>query len=260
MTHRSASTNRDEAIRSFWKRRETLSEAEWHQFYDLVVAVLRHYRPPELRALPESDEYLVDFFTEKVFQTTEKQADCQGVGALRLFYRNYLRDRLRYQQRQVENTVADLVEPAKDGEEGNDEAALYDHLLHSEASTSNDCARILFELDLTPEQVAESARSWLRSEAPWAVPLIAGHCGDEPLRAIANRYQIPAYHNKVKQLGINWKIKKGERTATTVEAFRATRIGQWLERTGIAIAPDQIDAIHCALNILCDVALSLREQ
>ncbi|HNQ49380.1 MAG TPA: hypothetical protein PKI22_08210, partial [Hydrogenophilus thermoluteolus] len=62
MTHRSASTNRDEAIRSFWKRRETLSEAEWHQFYDLVVAVLRHYRPPELRALPESDEYLVDFF------------------------------------------------------------------------------------------------------------------------------------------------------------------------------------------------------
>ncbi|WP_217127085.1 hypothetical protein [Hydrogenophilus thiooxidans] len=77
---------------------------------------------------------------------------------------------------------------------------------------------------------------------------------------VPDSYQIPAYHSKVRKLGINWKIKKGERTATTVEAFRKTRIGQWLERSGIAIAHDQIAAIHCALNILCDVALSMTEH
>src|SRR5688500_11391039 len=89
----------DDQLRDLWSRRTSLTRAEWCELYDIVTRALASYRPGELAGLRESNEvYVQDYFADKVFRL-DLISRCDHVGALRVYYRNFLRDRLTAEKR-----------------------------------------------------------------------------------------------------------------------------------------------------------------
>ncbi len=151
----------EESLKQLWSRREQLSEQEWAEIYRLVARLLQAGVPTELDGLPGPDdraaknrEYVASFFVDKVFHPTGGGA-LYHAGALREFYRRYLRDHLR-RQRPVEA--------------GNDEQNSPLHHIPAEPSLTEREETLLQDTGLTWQGVEGAARAF------WA-----------PLKPVLNR-------------------------------------------------------------------------
>lgn len=85
----------DAELRDLWSRRSTLDNPGWVRLYAIVTAVLANYKPRELGGLPdEHADYVSGFYVDKVMRR-DLLSDCYHAGALRVFFKNYLRDELK---------------------------------------------------------------------------------------------------------------------------------------------------------------------
>lgn len=242
----------DAELRDLWSRRRNLEEASWARLYDIVMTVLVKYRPRELAGLDENrDIYVLDFFQDKVLRL-DLISRCDHVGALRLYYLNYLRDLIRSKQSRSKWEVEDKHDPESDSPPSLDEAPQVE-------ADSKDPLTELEEAGFSPAKIATSAADWLTSNEEWVRLFVAlSNCPDaelsEPLVHLAKRKGIKSYAYKAEKLGFNWK-------GTDIAGFAETLLGRWIsESLGIKLRLENSPIIHGALKILCFEALSWVEQ
>ncbi len=250
----------DFELGDLWSRRDSLSEAEWARLFNLVWEILHPYRPSELASLSdERDEYVQDFFLKKVFRNNAA-ADGQRahVGALKLFYRRFLRDKI-----DAEKTRDDLfVSSTGVSEDG--VAPGYEEVPEDPGAYGDpDASRLLAEAGLSVEKVATAADTWLDCQEAW-VPVYLGlhFCPEaevsEPLYKLARRLHIASHHYKAVRLGINWMLG---RAGAQGQAFSETLLGCWIvEDLDIALSIDNRELMLTAFKILCYQALIRSEQ
>ena len=241
----------DAELKDLWTHRSDLDEAGWARLYEIVTSTLMAYRPSELAGLPEErDVYVQDFFEDKVLRL-DLLSRCDHVGALRVYYLNYLRDLLRGMLRRSKWEVADKSNPEGDSGSPFDDVAakdtaLDDPLLHLEAA------------GLTVTDIAAAAAKWLAASEEWVRLFVAlSNCPDaeisEPLVRLAKRKGIKSQAYKAAQLGFNWR---GEEAS----GFGKTLIGRWIISLGIELVPENIAVIHGVFKILCFEALTWADQ
>lgn len=246
----------DSRLDALWNRRAELTEAEWHELYRLVQAILRDCNPPELAALAEPKSvYVDDFFARNVFERQAKAVQpvpqrSIHAGAIREFFKNFLRDCLDSQGRNVLYGAESLHPDAEGGDE-----------LPRRPPDPCGCPDIEFdaleESGLSAAGVRETAERWLDAQEPW-VSLYLGlhHCPDPDasmaLIRLADRYAIASHHHKARKLGLSHH--KSNRTRG---GFRETLLGRWLEvDLKLALEPEQEAAIAAALALLCEAAMA----
>jgi hypothetical protein len=241
----------DHELRDLWSRRQYLDQAEMTRLCLIVTEVLRAYRPRELGGLPEDvNDYINGFLVRKVLDR-DLASQCDHVGALCYYYRNFLIDCLKKQKNRSK-----IEQHFPDAPEG--DAPYSTQAADLTTDGASDSIEDLRQAGLQPQQVRESAAAWLAGSEEWVRIFVGLHnCPDadasEPLVHLARRKGIPSYAYRAKQLGFNWK---GE----SPEGFADTLIGQWIVSLGIEIVPDNIPLVHGALKILCLEALLWAEQ
>ncbi len=236
----------DQKLSELWAHRSTLNEAEWRELCLLVMAALQNYHCQELATLlqwgEERQELIQDFLLTKVLRISNTR--CDHIGALRMFFRNFLLDRIR--------TLG--PERERFDSESRDEGSSTPEIPDERKATWSE--QLLEHIAKTPEQVAQAARDWLGRQEAW-VRLYLGlyQCLDtdellrQPLYKLAKRYGISSYHHKAKKLGISFK--------GSPEDYRKTMLGGWLEELGFKLTSEEAQAIRAALEILC---LEVREE
>jgi hypothetical protein len=242
----------DAELRDLWSRRRDLDDAGWTRLYDITMTILMRYRPRELSGLDEErDVYVLDFFQDKVLRI-DLLSRCDHVGALRLYYLNYLRDLIRSKQSRSKWEVADKHDPENESPPSLDDAPEVE-------TDAVDTLAALEEAGISPSRVADSAVKWLSTNEEWVRLFVAlSNCPDaelsEPLVHLAKRKGIKSQAYKAEKLGFNWK-------GSDIAIFSETLIGQWLTKSlGIKLQLENSSLIHGALKILCFEALSWVEQ
>lgn len=241
----------DTELCDLWSRRRDLDEASWTRLFMIVDEALMGYKPPELAGLSEDRrEYVQKFFVDKVFRT-DLLSQCDHTGALRVYYKNFLRDEIRSNKSRSKFEVADSHDPENESPPSLNEAPDIDHGID-----------FMYELEAAgfpPTVVAASAAAWLAESEEWVRLFVAhSNCPDaelsEPLVHLAKRRGIKSRAYKAEQLGFNWR-------GGDLSGFAKTLLGRWIcESLGIKLAPKNGILIHGALKILCFEALSWAEQ
>lgn len=241
----------DAELSDLWNRRRDLDEASWTRLFRIVEDALLEYKPRELAGLPdERSDYVQKYFVERVFRT-DLLSRCDHTGALRMYYRNFLRDELRSKNSRSNFEVADRHDPESDSPPSLNEAP--------NADSEVDPMSALEEAGLPLDRVGASASTWLAESEEWVRIFVAySNCPDaglsEPLVHLAERKGIKSQAYRAAQLGFNWK--GGDQTG-----FAKTLLGRWIcESLGIGIEPENAVLIHGALKILCLEALLWAEQ
>jgi hypothetical protein len=249
------SHNLDTELCDLWARRRDLDENGWSRLYSVVMFVLMSYKPRELAGLHEDrDIYIQEFFEDKVFRL-DSLSRCDHVGALRLYYLNYLRDLIRSKQSRSKWEVADAHNP---DDPDNDSAPSLNEAPDPETGRDPIFTE-LEEAGFSPTQVAASAATWLASHDEWVRIFVAfSNCPDaelsEPLVHLAKRKGIKSQAYKAEQLGFNWK-------KADLAGFADTLLGRWIsESIGIELRPENSPLILGVLKILCFEALTWAEQ
>ncbi len=89
----------DRELDDLYQRRGELDSKEWARLYELVSITLLPFRPSILSTLPsERRDYVDQFFTEKVYDSRSNSGYVHQ-GGLREFYKRFLTDELRKQNR-----------------------------------------------------------------------------------------------------------------------------------------------------------------
>ena len=248
----------DAELSTLWSRRAQLDQDGWARLYRVVMAILLPWRPRILAALhDEHEQFVHDFFTDKVLRDETLPVERFHAGALKHAYANYLTDRVRRGATEAKMFAAPPPASADAAHGASDERAPLPETL---AECGDDDATLLADNGLEPQQLAQSARQWLEHNEPWVTIYLAFHlCPDkehrEPLVRLAQRLDIRSHHHKAAKLGINWKGSPEDG-----KDFGQTLIGQWITRDlGVAIAPENRDLIHLLLKILCFEALTWAE-
>jgi hypothetical protein len=242
----------DERLGDLWYRRDTLTDAEWHELCQLVRRILSSVSYPHYSELQDLPEECIDMFcTDKVFWAAKQpqyQARRMHAGALiGDLYPHYLIDLIRAKKRHQEPLVTALPEaPEQD----------------SSASIEQLCGAVderdhLYELGLAPEQIRQAAQRFLETQEEWArLYLARHHCPDPksavPLSRLAEDYEIASYHYKARQLGI--AFPKGG--FGNYEDFAGTDLGQWVTGLGVEVNSENQKAVDEVLQILCLAALN----
>jgi len=228
-------------LMELWLRRDELTEAEFELFFQEVYRVLKPGYYPELKSLPDSRlDYIHSFLIEIHERSTKENFKANKLyyeKALIIFFRNYLKDRIK--------KIKCRNEEPLDNEVNN-----------IETSYTADEVTLLWEARLKPEQVILSARQFLESSEEWVrLYLARNFCPDKdqqkPLNQLANDYQIPSYHHRARKLGIT--RKKGQ----LEKGYEKTLLGEWLTELELAITPKNQKVIEVAFKILCWEALSI---
>jgi hypothetical protein len=277
----------NQQLTQLWSQRAHLIEPEWTQLYQLVYQCLRGKHWSLLETLPgENDDYIHDFFTDKVFLTVNNGTELHHSGALVKFYERYLLDRKRAlpvklaaesdldgddDVEDVEKKVLDRnsaleFEYSDAAEELKSIADLIELMLTSAPGQPDliEMFRTRFNLDVA--QIATAATQFLSASSGWEVLqkelswihlyLTAHFCADEETRIslveLSRRYHIPSYYQRAIKLGIN--IPKQNDAA--LRSFQASYRGQWLAQLGIPVDTAHRTELFIALKILCLVALS----
>jgi hypothetical protein len=242
----------DIELRDLWARRQGLDESGWSRLYTIVMSTLMGYKPRELAGLHEDrDIYIQEFFQDKVFRS-DSLSRCDHVGALRLYYLNYLRDLIRSKQSRSKWEVADKHAADSDSPPSLDEAPDIE-------TDHGDLFTELEEAGFSPAKVAASAATWLATSDEWVRIFVAfSNCPDaalsEPLRHLAKRKGIKSQATRADKLGFNWK-------KTDIAGFANTLVGRWItESVGIELRPENSPLILGVLKILCFEALLWAEQ
>ncbi len=204
------------------------------------------FNPSILTQLPDSkQDYVTDFFLNKVMQDKFNDTELTSVSALATFYQRYLIDVHRAIQRRP--TVAI------------DDEATLDAIAES-ADTDDGCGCGVSrpDDDVDALKLLESAAIFYKSLSEEDQLYLALHtCDDEgeALYKLAERFNIASHHYKAGQLGIT--RKKGE----LHEGYEKTRIGGWLNGTlGIRMVPESAKEILDAFVALCRAAFFVRSD
>lgn len=235
----------DRELHDLWRRcaSTTASEGDWRQLYQLVHQVLLRCNAPELAGLSDNRQtYIDEFFSQKVFLAMKPSArGPDHCGALILFFRRYLRDNLRSDNRLIsESTNEREAEETSEIGVGDLERLLPSH-----------CG-------VTLEHVTSCATEFLddlKANDEWAWLMLRYNFFPDkedsiPLSHLAQRHQIPSYHYRAAQLGIKHRCEQG------VEQFQKTMLGSWLEKAlGTRLSDDQSECVDAAFKILGFVAL-----
>jgi len=267
----------NEDLRDLWRRRQTLSRAEWGELYRIVVCVLRVRRLRILQALPGSlDEYILDFFQDKVMRVGPAGGEIAHTGALVTFFRRYLIDCLR-DQRGPYPPLYPPPDPLDPPDGGHDSEYLLDQVVEffdwilrgsppgaEIESVARDVERyhgirIMDILD-SAQQFLAGAGDWskLKDDSWWIRLYLRFYFCPEKgdgvaMKALAQQYDVRSYFYKAVKLGI--KVPKAA-GAAALEAFRKSYRGQWLASLGIPVDEDHRTAMDIALKILCLAALN----
>lgn len=246
----------DAQLCDLWARRSELNEAEWTRLYEIVTGVLKANKPRILASLPgEHEDYVYEYFSEKVYRF-DLASQCHHAGALSVFYRRFLEDKLDSQTRRGSFEQAEHLLDRADGAE--DEAT---SIIEQEASLLSPSSLIdeaMRESGLQHDAVAASAGRWLEGSEDWVRLAVAySYCPDAqqavPMSALAQQYGIKSYAYKVKQLGFNWR-------EPDYRGFDGTLLGRWVHSLGVEILPENVHVIHGILKILCLEALTWAEE
>ena len=248
----------DVELGHLWRTRHSLDEKGWVRLYNVVREVLISFRPKELAGLRDDrNTYVQDFFDDKVFKL-DSLSTCQHVGALKVYYVRYLRDRLDIENRWIVSETVDA-----DAAEAEDSAAELSNPTYDTVrgcSSSESAWESLREAGLSVDDVAMSAAGWLKKSEPWVAPYLAlNFCPDaelcEPLSTLAKRLRVKSYHHKAVKLGISWAGGNDKRS------FGDTFIGKWIVRDlHLPLSVENSHLIEAAFKILCFEALSWAEQ
>jgi hypothetical protein len=156
--------------------------------------------------------------------------------ALCAYFRRYLIDCLRSAslQRNVSLEVDDM-------------AARIDSQAHS---LDDPVSAALVEHGLSEASVRAAARDFVGSLDGSDRVILRATLGTSGaakggLRGAATQHDVPSYHYRARKLGVT-KTKNA-----TLADFAETKIGNWLtKKLGIAVTPDNREAIRIALNLL----------
>ncbi len=281
-------------LRDLWSRRPNLTKAEWTRLYQLIHGFLQYRHWPELQSLRGTrEEFIHDFFMDRVFLGGAQGGEIHHSGALAVFFRRYLISLLRaphVRHRQDEDGRDSGEVPPSDPADappalgGAEEKPLH--------VSSRDPARDL--LDLVAEEVRgiltgkrqnpqenetftslrehyglwvpeilASARGFLtgqglweqlRSESGWILLYLREHfCPENGIALDALRRRHQLASHHYKALKLGITVPKGEQAALAV--FRGSYRGQWLDSLGIPVDQDHRVEMALALQMLCLVAL-----
>ena len=246
----------DAELGDLWYARDTLDNPGWVRLYDIVNTLLEKYPSPLLSTLkgPRKD-YVQDFFCDKVLRPDAVPARIH-VGALKVFYNNFLKDEIkrlsRYRKNFSDNHGIEEDEGGGLGTMGSYPAA-------QDNPWGDPGLKALVEEGHEIPLVLKAAKKFLSDADEWVpVYLAFSFCSDaekkEPLVHLANRLGIPSYHTRAVDLGINWSPGKGGKT------FGETQLGRWVERDlGISLAAENHALVLAAFKILCFEALNWAE-
>jgi hypothetical protein len=236
----SGSSDVNTRIIGYWNRRSRLVEAEWIDFYRIVIPLLMRTRLPERYGAPSERRDLVNrFFQDKILfnAATSKAGPLQSVYVLHLYLRNYEKD-----LRKSERAHSPLDDPDHGLEQdigavsgGGDEPPA--HVL---VSGGLDARRVLVGADQFLATLDDGELACLRHNS------CADHDESEPISSLATRFGMGAgHHAKVKRLGIT--RSKGQ----TYEGYERTAIGRWLLSMGALLRPDWREEVAALLILLC---------
>lgn len=228
-------------LTDYWQRLDGLTEAEWRDFYVNVRQALLRCPAAELASLPDDKEsYIDEFFTEKIFFKAQRTADgIQSIsgGALCVFFRRYLKDRIDYYKRFSSDDVYESPETENASHEGE---------VHS------------FIREYGETLLAERVAQFLAQLPSWGLLMLGGHfCADaensKPMSELCKN--VPSYHYKAQKLGITVS-----RRSDSFLGYEHTQIGQWIESLGVKVAPENHALMLFLLGALCLEALALSEE
>lgn len=244
----------DAVLSDLYARKNTLTEAEWQQFYRVVSAVLMRSRPQALATLEARgfsvQDLIADFFAQKIYANEGTRLD--HAGALKVWYAHFLMDVLRREAKKDADHLS-FDTPMDDEEEKG--ITMIDR--HPAPPAANTRFEALREARIDPQAVAQAAWTFLDTQPEWVGLYLVFHvCPDGenavPLYRLAEQHQIASYHYKAEKLGINWDVKKA---AKKNSRFENTLLGQWLVGLGLLIDVDHLAPMEDALKILCHEAL-----
>lgn len=237
--HQSPSQTEQKII-AYWARRsQGLSEAEWQDFYRLVVPILLATQLPAEYADRAARRDLVDiFFAEKIFlnASVTRAGPLENVHALHLYLKRFALD---IQRRGVTLTT----------EEEETEAVV--EAAHDVGNSPEAYGRILAEAGIDLEQASRSAGQFLGELDPGEAAYLRHHsCAEhedkEAISSIAERLALgSSYHYKAKTLGIT--RAKGE----TYADYEKTKIGRWLLAQGAKFSTEWQEELAILLILLC---------
>ncbi len=273
----------NERLRCLWPRRASLSKAEWEELYGLVFRCLRGTCWSLLGQLPGTeDDYIQDFFADKVFLNACDGREIYHSGAIIHFFRNYLRDR----HRALPSGARSLDEDEDANLADADVASTWreDALIALERQDDLDQVLDLLEMAMAPgspradlaqafrqhlgidlDALMNAARCFLEARNGWEslrdqlwwirLYLTQHFCVEDDsqvsLVELSRRHQVPSYYSRAVKLGIN--VPKQEDAA--LDAFRSSYRGQWLATLAIPVDRAHQTEMMVALKMLCLVAL-----
>jgi hypothetical protein len=280
-----------ERLNHLWNHRSQLDAREWEELYEVIGRILGRgdylLRLTGVTCNETRDSYIHEFFTEVVYMraitrsepTGHQDTSCTSA-YIRTAFRNFLKDRVRYNKKFAADRLQDREVGDEDREITEDvSVALHEASaekqvtakgedLPDEEDVSDDdetpdefipCLRnraILEENGLNRKQVESSAIAWLNRQENWVLLYLGLHlCPEKEERMAADflseRYAIRSYHYKLRRLGISRTKKEPD-----IEWFRPTMLGQWIETDlKVSIEPDNSELVKSILMILCDVSL-----
>lgn len=290
----------DAPLRDLWRRRATLSRAEWGELYGVVWRVLSAQRLALLQALPgNADEYIQDFFQDKVMRFGKNAGEIAHTGALVVFFERYLASCLRALPKTTilpSRTGSDPDDPPPDPLEsqtnrdalkaflcGDQDPADLQQLLDLVAdalagvlsdvpgAVAADSMVALIEqyLGIHLIEVLTSARHFLAGDGDWVAlksdrwwirPYLREHFCSESGEGLA----LSALARRYRVPAYHYKaVKLGVTVpggeAAALAAFSQSYRGQWLRSLGIPVDADHRIEMALALKILCLIALNSQE-
>lgn len=267
---------REKLLCDFWARRASLTDAEWGSLYSLVFDLLRRcIRCQSLIAQLTGtvDEYIQDFFEDKVMANAFRGDRLYHAGALTNYFYHYLLSQLRRQpapgRTEDEGALEDQYESAdSDGTELTDWIIAALQQREGAPDVENLHQLLSCHVGVKLDVLIGEARAFLSASGPWEhlqehawwirLYLCCHFCPERsvaiPLVTLARKHQVPAYHNKAVRLGITFR---GHAVPGGVLAgFSDSHLGRWLVQTGVSVDGDHRDEMMLALKVLCMVALN----
>lgn len=268
----------NEELQYLWENRQTLNNEQWNRLALIVCNTLKHIKFYDFEGFTTQEDLIQDFFEKKVYRP-DLNSKCYHTGALILFFKNFLKDKLP-KKIEYDEKVRSYEVMIENGEKNTDEYSSEDENL--DWRTSNNDEKVLnatennenenIELDtidyiedftgdakLFIENVKNSAKQWLGKQDFWVKLFLANNSyfneNREALNILAKKYKIPSYHYKAEKLGLVWKFPKDFK-----KYEKTTMIGQWISTLNIEICEENIKVIVEILKILCLTALSLVDE
>lgn len=282
------------ALRDLWSRRPQLTHAEWTALYQLIHGFLKHRYWPELQSLPGTrDEYIHDYFVDKVLMGGAQGGEIHHAGVLAVFFRRYLISVLRspYVRRRQDDdatdgeglTPSDLedAQPADGGgrdshplvSSGDPTRDLLDLVAvevrtlltanHLDPEEREVCQQLRAHYGLWVPAILSSARDFLtahglwerlRADSGWIMLYLREHfCPENGVALDALRRQHQIASHHYKARKLGITVPKDDQAALAL--FRESYRGQWLTTLGIPVDNAHRVEMALALQMLCLVAL-----